>query len=225
MALIRLSAADLARLGQKARVRVSASATAGEAKPRKKSAPKGAAASADRVAGGGGRLPRIVWDGPEISVEIAFPPRPKERPRTYMDERALARAFAAAKGDARRFIALAKGKGGDEGGGVMRTVTPDETRQYEEAVALVCRRAMADARAETFRCPLEQEIVFRFEGDPATWPVAAADGDFDNLLKAVLDGMEKGGVFTNDRLVVRSTELKECAAAPGISVRIRPAAP
>ena len=73
-----------------------------------------------------------------------------------------------------------------------RTVTPKETRAFEEAVARVAAVAMVGR--EPFSVPVEVEYELGFEGDPTEWPTGSQDGDLDNLLKAVNDAFN-GVVF------------------------------
>lgn len=226
--MIRLSAADIARLGAVARARAEGK-PAGDPAPARPRAPR-RKAGVEQVDGttapkrATGRLARNAWDGPEVEIEIDLQPRPKERARTFADERALVRAFASAHGDTRRFMAAIKRKGDGGEGGIMRSVTPEATRRYEEAIGLVASRAMARAGLEPFACPLEADVVFRFSGDPAAWPTAENDGDLDNLAKAVFDGMN-GLAYIDDRLLVRKALEKRCSERAGITIRIRPARP
>lgn len=230
--MIRLSQKDLARLGGAARSKASppAAAKSPSASRRKRAAPVGGVPATDdapRVPAKGGRMARVAYGGVEVVVELDLEPRPKERARTFIDEKALVRAYVSSGGDARRFVAKVKGRAGDGedgGGGVMRTVTPEDTRRYEQAVTVLAARAMAAAGVERFACPVELDVDFRFAGDAGTWPTAQDDGDLDNLEKAVLDGMNKV-VYLDDRLVVRKSGVKRCAGAPGITVRARPASP
>ena len=80
--------------------------------------------------------------------------------------------------------------------------TPKPTRDYEEAVAWVCR-----AQRERFGDqPVKVSIVLSADG--ATVHVSPSDlaisgpGDLDNYAKSILDGMQKGGLFKNDKQVV-----------------------
>ena len=221
--MIRITERQLAVLGGKAAATVRA---AGRKPPPRPAAGDPAPGEAPPPRWSRRRLERREWEGAQVVITVNLAPRPKERARTFMDERVLARAFASAAGDIRRFMALVKGKsrGGEAEGGVMRTVTPEDTRQYENAVRLVSGRAMAVAGLEPFACPVEMEIEFRHLGDPGTWPTAEGDGDLDNLEKSILDGMNRV-VYLDDRLVVRKTGIKACAADEGITVTVRPAAP
>lgn len=165
-----------------------------------------------------GRIARTVHPGEEIIVLIQMPPRPKERARTFVDMVTtmpkLITAFKTARGDVNKFAALAKTAFSS------KTVTPKETRAFEDAVAMAARTAMGGR--EAFQVPVEMEMTLAFMGEPEAWPTASSDGDLDNLVKAINDGMN-GIAFTDDRLVVRSTEEKICAVEPFIRVTIRPA--
>lgn len=163
---------------------------------------------------------RVNYPDCELVVEIDFAPRPKERARTFMDDNALVRAYVNSKGDTRRFMALVKG-GGNKG--VMKTITPENTRIFEENIKIVATYALARSELKRFMGPVEMDIDFRFLGDPDTWPTSQADGDLDNLEKAVLDGLKP--VWLDDRLVVRKTACKRCALKAGITVKVRPAKP
>ena len=223
--MIRITEKQLAVLGGKAAATVR---TAGKkrTRPVAPTATGGVPEAVPARAPSRRRLDRRVWEGPAVTVTVNLAPRPKERARTFMDLRALARAFSSAAGDIRRFMALVTGKsrGGESEGGIMKTVTPDGTRQYENAVRLVSGRAMSLAGLEPYSCPVEMEIEFRHAGDPGTWPTAEGDGDLDNLEKSILDGMNRV-VYLDDRLVVRKTGIKVCAGTEGITVTVRPAAP
>lgn len=68
--------------------------------------------------------------------------------------------------------------------------TPRATKEYEEAVAWAVRasRQRVEGDCEVF-------ITVRCE---------TRGFDIDNVLKGLLDGMEKGGAFSNDRQVTRA---------------------
>jgi Holliday junction resolvase RusA-like endonuclease len=106
----------------------------------------------------------------------------------------------------------------------MRTVSPDATRAFEQATALIARAAMSRAGLAPFECPLEMVVDFRVEGDPGEWPTGQSDGDLDNMEKAIKDALN-GVAYLDDRLIVRKTGLKQCAARAGITLMVRPATP
>lgn len=148
-----------------------------------------------------------------------MPPRPKERARTFVDMAStipkLITAFKNARGDVGAFAAAAKSAFSS------RTITPKETRSFEEAVARVAAVAMSGR--EAFSVPVEVEYELVFEGNAGEWPTGSGDGDLDNLIKAVNDAMNRI-VFADDRLVVRSSEVKTCSSQGFIRVTVRPAA-
>jgi Holliday junction resolvase RusA-like endonuclease len=205
---VRLGARDLARLGSAARK--AASPVSGKKRE----------VVADAVPRGG-RLARMAYAGQSITVGFDLAPQPKERARTFVDDRSLARAFASAGGDMRRFMASVKGKGD---GGIMRSVTPEHTRTFEEAAALVAGRAMAGAKLAPFTCPLLMLVEFRFEGVLNEWPTGYSDGDLDNLEKALKDALNQVA-YADDRLIVAKAGIKNCAPKAGITMTLAPAPP
>jgi Holliday junction resolvase RusA-like endonuclease len=150
-----------------------------------------------------------------VSIDLPFDPKPKERPRTVMDMGAIERAFLAARGRIEVFRAMV-------GKGASRTFTPKTTKSYEELIAIASAAAMAGRKP--FECPVEVRILFTLKGNPEKWPTSAADGDGDNMEKAVLDAMN-GIVFVDDRLVVRCAKEKSCGPNAGVVIEIRPADP
>lgn len=219
---IRLNQKDIARLGGAVQSRIK------DAQRRSSKSRKTSSNQQKPPSTGGGRLERKEYEGTAIKIELDIAPRPKERPRTFIDDKAIIRAFMSSKGDVRTFMAKVKRKSVSEGdeasSGVMKTVTPDGTRQFEKAVTLLCQRAMAESQFEKFECPVFVLVTFCFEGDPDTWPTAQADGDLDNLEKAVLDGMNHV-VYRDDRQIVVKKTQKICANKSGMSIVVRPAQP
>jgi Holliday junction resolvase RusA-like endonuclease len=90
----------------------------------------------------------------------------------------------------------------------VRTFTDDQTAAYENLVALAARRA--HGREKALAGPVAVHLVFRLQRPkrktasdfPATRP------DLDNLIKAVLDGLNQSGVWTDDAQVVRLVSSK-----------------
>lgn len=161
------------------------------------------------------RLARIDNPGDTLEFFIDIEPRPKERARTFADDRSLLNAFMKAKGDSRTFMALVKSN-------LMRSVTPEATRLYETAISVSAGHQMNRMKKEPFTCAVEFEIAFVFSGSEKDWPTAQGDGDLDNLEKALLDGLNKI-VYTDDKLVVQKTSIKLCGEKSGIYFRVRPA--
>jgi Holliday junction resolvase RusA-like endonuclease len=153
----------------------------------------------------------------EMVLDLPYDPQTKERPRTVVNAESLVGAFVEAKGNAKRFRELLKGR-------MSRTYTPKNTADYESLVRAAAMVEMAKARLQLFECPVETDLHFVFKGDGETWPTALGDGDADNLEKAVLDALN-GVVFKDDRLVVRSTRSKSCGPVARLVVAVRNAAP
>ena len=78
----------------------------------------------------------------------------------------------------------------------------ERTRRFEADVARSVQAAMARTGVAMFTVPVRIGIAFFFRGDSGLMPTGSADGDLDNLLKAVLDGMNKVA-YLDDRLVQR----------------------
>jgi len=183
--------------------------------------PNGAKVAADapapRKQKGRARLERIAYDETPVSFEVDLPydPRPKERPRTVSDMRLVESAFLSSKGNLAAFRSmLAKG--------FSRTFTPKGTKEYEDLIAVSARGAMRSR--QPLKCPVEVSITFVLKGEEGHWPTSAADGDGDNLEKAVLDALN-GVVFDDDRQVVRSTREKRCGPEPRLLISVVPARP
>lgn len=165
-----------------------------------------------------------------ISIPLPYDPRPKERPRSAINYKALKDAFFQAKGSVERFMAIVTGgeqqSSAFDGGrkkraGIITTYTPGRTDEYEKL--LKAEGGVAMMRRQILDVPLEADIVLTLTGDPETWPTSALDGDGDNLQKAVLDALN-GVVFTDDRLIVRKSVEKRCGDAPALTIVVRGAA-
>lgn len=68
--------------------------------------------------------------------------------------------------------------------------TPEKTRRYEERIGIMAKIQHGNV---PLLGPLIANINFYFEKDP--------DGDLDNYVKAILDGMQQGKVFKNDKQI------------------------
>lgn len=87
--------------------------------------------------------------------------------------------------------------------------TPEETRQYEEAVQLVARTQIK----EPFTGPLKMKIQF-YLPIPKSWNdskkqkammrliVPSSKPDIDNLAKAILDSLSGGICYNDDKQIV-----------------------
>lgn len=127
-----------------------------------------------------------------------------------MDLTAVKDAFIRANGSLSTFLKLL-------GNGKSRTFTPKTTAAYEDLIALTARGAMRGR--EPLECALSVEITFTLIGDPDEWPTSNADGDVDNMAKAVFDGLN-GIVFNDDRQVVETLCRKRCDSAPSLHVKV-----
>lgn len=166
---------------------------------------------------GRNRAPVIVYAGDpiEFSVSLLHDPKPKERPRTAVNQNALKSAYLASKGKLAVFMDMVSKQ-------ISRTYTPQATLDYERVIKAAAEVAMI--RKQMFDCPIETSITLVLKGDATTWPTSRLDGDADNLEKAVLDALN-GIVFRDDCLVVRSSREKLCGEAPMIIIKVSPAKP
>ena len=155
----------------------------------------------------------------EMFFEFKIAPQPKERARTFADEKVLLRCFMNAHGDVRKFMASLKGKGEQ---GLMKSFTPEATRNFEDAIRLMAQSDMSRKKYKCYNVPLEIEIEFYIQGDSEFWPTAQSDGDLDNLQKSLKDALN-GIAWVDDRLVVRTTCVKYCSDNPHIKLKISPA--
>jgi len=85
-----------------------------------------------------------------------------------------------------------------------RFFTPPETRNYEEAVAMLCR-ATRESLGKT-PCSIDIELyvdktIVVITPTPDA-PKRRLQGDVDNYAKAILDGLQKGQMIENDKNVI-----------------------
>lgn len=94
----------------------------------------------------------------------------------------------------------------------MTTYTPSRTVAYEQMVALCASRAAAHhAIGAPLRDAVSLQIVavlrrpkrLHRRSDPRGRIACAVRPDLDNVVKAVLDGLVRGGVLVDDRIVVQ----------------------
>ena len=92
-------------------------------------------------------------------------------------------------------------------------------------------RAVADeagrhAFPSAFVYPCEVLLAFYFERPKTVkriWPVGK-EGDLDKLIRAIFDGLTKGGVVSDDRIIVKCSAEKHYTTpqmTPGVSVVVR----
>ena len=113
-----------------------------------------------------------------------------------------------------------------------RTYTPAKTQAFEKQIALMARRAMADAGVSRVESGAVTVLVYFYYTPPQSWSKKrklelikkvvvpkTTKPDIDNLKKAVLDGMN-GVVFADDALVSRISAEKAYSYAFGDSIKI-----
>lgn len=87
-----------------------------------------------------------------------------------------------------------------------RFFTPKETRDYEESVAWTARATRERIGDQPCKVTIElhsAKAVVRLE--PVEGKPRKLKGDVDNYAKAILDGLQKGEMFDNDKQVVELT--------------------
>ena len=115
-------------------------------------------------------------------------------------------------------------------GGFVRTYTDDQTASYENLVALAAKRALGEADPISEACAVFIRAEFEVpKSASAKKRAAMLEGeieptkkpDLDNLLKAVLDGMNKVA-FVDDVLVTAIRAVKVYGRTPGVFVSVTP---
>lgn len=152
------------------------------------------------------------FDNLFFTIYLDKNPKPKERPRTTINLNKLYDIFLKSKGNLRVFKDLIKSEK------MFKTYTPKQTLDYEKIISNTVQNVMIGKKI--YDCQLELKIVFTLIGEEE-WPTSPADGDIDNLEKAVLDAMNKI-VYVDDRLIVANQKIKICGNLPKIDVFIRP---
>lgn len=131
-----------------------------------------------------------------IKFEFSDKAVPKHRPRTFIDETTLSKAFHNAK-NFRQFMGMIK----------TRTITTKETRDFEKSIALQAKLQMKGLKP--YQNPIELQITFVFDGDEKSIPTAHKDGDLDNLEKSLCDALN-GILYEDDRLIAAKHSVKIC---------------
>jgi Holliday junction resolvase RusA-like endonuclease len=178
------------------------------------------------VAGGKGRKRAMVeeyeFEPIEFRIDLPYNPRPKRRPRTVLNPKVIRNAFLGAQGNVAKFFGLLK----DPKTGKSRaqvTMTPQATVDYENLVRDRVRQAMGSK--PPFSGPVKVELLFVLDGDRNKWPTSTADGDADNLEKAVADALNEIA-FEDDRFIVITPRMKICRPGErGVLVRVSAASP
>lgn len=106
--------------------------------------------------------------------------------------------------------------------GQGNTYTPRDTEQFERLITAETALAVR-ASGDMLAYPVCLTIGLMFSGDESLWPVAQADGDLSNIIKAIEDGMNKVA-YRDDRLIAEHHTIKICGCVEGIYVSIRAAA-
>ena len=115
-------------------------------------------------------------------------------------------------------------------GGRVRAFTPKKTAQWEARASVVLRdawgdRAPLDEPVEAWivaRFPRPQRMVWKRKPMPEVPHVSSPDAD--NVVKAVLDAIEKAGVVRNDRSIWSVMIRKiycDGTSSPSVTVRLR----
>ena len=152
----------------------------------------------------------------ELVFAVPFEPKTKHRARTHLSKTEIEKAFIKSGGNLGAFRSMLAGI-------KHRTVTPDNTRAFEETVAVLASSAMR-GREGPYPGPVKLEITFVLGGDPEFWPTDVTDPDLDNMEKAISDAMN-GIVWKDDRLLVEKTSIKVCQGTPAIRLRVTHADP
>jgi Holliday junction resolvase RusA-like endonuclease len=126
-------------------------------------------------------------------------------------------------------VAKGRPRGAQQGRGV-RMYTPKRTRQYEARVAAAAREAAAEAGGWTVgaRVPVRVEVHAIFDRPQRLYRVKDGHArrphtrrpDLDNVVKAVLDGIDQTDIWTDDAQVVEIAAVKEYAAILDRAARI-----
>lgn len=162
------------------------------------------------------------FDTIEFRVDLPYNPRPKRRPRTVLNLKLIQGAFLQSRGNIARFFALLR----DPETGKSRaqvTMTPKVTVEYENLLRGNVRNAMRNR--PPFMGPVKAEFLFVLDGADTLWPTSPADGDADNLEKAVADALNEIA-FGDDRFIVITSRMKVCRPGEkGVLVRVSAASP
>jgi Holliday junction resolvase RusA-like endonuclease len=102
-------------------------------------------------------------------------------------------------------------------------MTPQVTVDYENLIRERVRIAMGNRLP--FSGPVKVELLFVLDGERDKWPTSPADGDADNLEKAVADALNEIA-FEDDRFIVITSRMKVCRPGEkGVYARVSAASP
>jgi Holliday junction resolvase RusA-like endonuclease len=152
--------------------------------------------------------PKLLEQKP-ITISIPVTPKPKHRPRTFVDEGSIRSAFYKAKGNVAIFMKEIR----------MKTLTTSKTREFEKHIA---NTASLLVKGGPIEGPVFVDAIFTLPGDPSQWPTSMRDGDLDNHEKSVLDALN-GICYTDDRMIVRKFSAMRCGKTPSVYIRVSPA--
>jgi Holliday junction resolvase RusA-like endonuclease len=107
--------------------------------------------------------------------------------------------------------------------GHAQSYTPAKTRSHEAWVRLHAIEAMAGKPGFPIDGPVGMTLTFYLTRPPSRrkrdlYPDRKPD--LDNLTKAVLDGLEKAGVFTNDSRIVGCASRKVYGEPPRTEIEV-----
>lgn len=106
--------------------------------------------------------------------------------------------------------------------------TPKKTREYEDYIKWLAKKAMVEAKEKVSESPFSLTICCRFEL-PKSWPkwkkelalshniAATTKPDLDNIIKSIKDGCNNV-IWLDDCQVVETTVSKGYSDHPGVSV-------
>lgn len=108
--------------------------------------------------------------------------------------------------------------------GGVRSFTPAKTVRWEDWIALNADQAL-EKMIGTFEGPVALDVKVYLRRPPSrpkkyVWPDKRPD--IDNYVKAVMDGLQKAGVWKDDAQVVQLQASKEYAQIPGKTTSRRP---
>lgn len=180
----------------------------------------------DKPAAGKGRDRALVaeyeFEPIEFRIDLPYNPRPKRRPRTVLNRKLISTAVFKARGNVERFFAMLLDPETKKSRAQI-TITPKATVEYENLVRSKVREVMGNN--PPFCGPVKVELLFVLDGEKDRWPTSPADGDADNLEKAVADALNEIA-FEDDRFIVITQRMKVCRPGEkGVYVRVSAANP
>lgn len=100
--------------------------------------------------------------------------------------------------------------------------TPAKTKKSEEDLAFECLSQMKEKGLEIFECPLHIDIEFQIARPKSVRRrVPAVKPDIDNLIKTVLDGLNRC-LYQDDKQVISVCAIKKYCSKDGMILRVKP---